>query len=478
MSIFIAFFKRLFLRGQPFVFLGFIQLIISFGVSAQVSFDRYYQFGQEDYGLAIKEAADQSLMITGYTSWPDSLRMAMTVCKLTSNGDLVWKIAPSPGRENFAKDIVPGDQPGTWAVIGSSSDSSGKMRGFWMLIDESGNVLHTQQYYASQPLTLHQGIRAADGYLMCGQLYDPQKSNQFFVIKVGFDGQEIWRRSFGGTANEYFKALILWPEGNGILGVGDTQNGNTPTDVMVVKMNTNGDSLASQRYGNAFANGSQTILSLPSGGYMVLGESAVEQNGPFQFLMMTLDVQGDSVAGREFGGPGSDAIFSGAVLGNGDLVVCGYSAAQAQQPISSCLLRVTPQGQILWLQRYQPDTLSIAYRLALCQDGGFAMIATGYGPPVTTRVIRTFSDGMLGATFVGGDQYFGLSPNPVAFGETVRIEGFWGQQELELTNISGQMVQRLKTRGNAPITFCPPEPGCYIVRSSSDRLGKLLFVTP
>jgi hypothetical protein len=479
MSIFIAFFKRLFLRGQPFVFM-LVWLPLFFGrcAHAQVSFERHYRFGEEDYGMAIREAADGSFIMAGYTSWPDSLEMALLVCKITSNGEVVWRLAPQPGRENFGTDLLPGPLPETWALVGTCSDSTGKKQGLWLLFNEQGEVLQSRIYGADQPLTLRQGIRTSDGYILSGQVYHATNSNQFFLMKIGNNGEEIWRKSFGGIGNEYFKALILWPQGNGLLGVGDIQDGNQPTDVVVVRMNQNGDSLGSNRYGNAYANGSQSILAMPDGGFMVLGESAVAQNGPFQFYLLRLNAQADSLAGFELGGPGSDAAFSGTVLSNGDLVVCGYSSAQPQQPISASLMRVTPQGQITWLRRFQPDTLSIAYQLTACQDGGFALAATCYGPPNTALVVRTGDEGLLNLTQPEPAASITPFPNPAATGQQVRVLGDWLNRELDLVDVQGRVCSTFTVTPNSGHSFCAPKPGCYLIRSRSVGGGKMLVVTP
>ena len=479
MSILIALNKRLFLRGQPFVFiLVLLPLFFPRGAYAQVSFERHYRFGEEDYGLAIREASDGSFIMAGYTSWPYSLEMALLICKLTSNGEVVWRLAPQPGRENFGTDLLPGPLPNTWAVVGTCSDSTGKKQGLWLMFNEQGEILQTRIYEDPQPLTLRHGIRTSDGYILYGQVYNPEKSNQFFLIKVGNNGEEVWRKSYGGVANEYFKAILLWPQGNGILGVGDIQDGNQPTDVVVVRMNQNGDSLGSKRYGNAYANGSQSLLAMPDGGFMVLGESAVAENGPFQFYLLRLNAQADSVGGFELGGPGADAAFSGTVADNGDLVVCGYSSAQPQQPISSCLFRVTPQGQILWLRRYQPDTLSIAYKLAACQDGGFALASTCYGPPTTALVVRTGTDGLLSLPQKVRYTAPTLFPNPVATGQQVRIAEESTDSEWEILDAQGRVQSSITLNSKTGHSFCAPAPGCYLIRSRSSGGGKLLVVTP
>jgi hypothetical protein len=243
-------------------------------------------------------------------------------------------------------------------------------------------------------------------------------------------------------------------------------------------MNLNGDSLGAKRYGNAFANGSQSLLAMPDGGFMVLGESAVAQNGPFQFYLLRLNAQADSVAGFELGGPGSDAAFSGTVLSNGDLVVCGYSAAQPQQPISASLMRVTPQGQIAWLRRFQPDTLSIAYQLTACQDGGFALAATCYGPPTTALVMRTGADGLLNLPQKNLAEAPTPFPNPVTTGHPVRVIGDWLGRELEIVDVHGRVCSTFTVTPNSGHSFCAPMPGCYLIRSRSSQGGKMLVVTP
>ena len=103
---------------------------------------------------------------------------------------------------------------------------------------------------------------------MCAGLQD------YFVLKLNSTGGIMWQKAYGGSDNEVIRYIKQVSDG-GYLGAGFTHSFGTKGDIMLIKLDANGNLEWDLRYGGAKFEEPSSILEL-SDGYIVM-----EQTGSF-----------------------------------------------------------------------------------------------------------------------------------------------------------------------------------------------------
>lgn len=147
---------------------------------------------------------------------------------------------------------------------------------------------------------------ASDGYYIAGQLsLVVRNGNQIVsfskkpaIIKTGFDGNVIWKKTFSDKLEGFLSKIIVLSDGS-VAATGQVTDTISPTtDILMAKINSDGTSPVEKRY---ISPGDQTAKDLlqTSGGFMILGttdvgrtvtsESVGNSEGKLDILLLRID---------------------------------------------------------------------------------------------------------------------------------------------------------------------------------------------
>lgn len=276
-------------------------------------------------------------------------------------------------------------------------------------------------------------VAAGDGnLLLCGSRIAPGRSDQdALVAKINLTGEVLWSwTSATPGAQEELLGLERTADG-GVVACG-TWRGMADSDVLLVRLDGNGNLLWQQHYGTAAEETGYGVAS-DADGYMVAGRTGgfsgdldafivrvgndgseawwqgwggpkddllkgivrsgatfvmagyTDSYGPLQgsvhvrsVYLIAMDAAGDTLWTRTLGTSGQARWAEDIALAtNGDLLIAG--AAGNNHLTAAMVMRLLPTGAQLWLQTYNFGNEDMLHRAAPLADGGFVAAGRSFG---------------------------------------------------------------------------------------------------
>ena len=152
------------------------------------------------------------------------------------------------------------------------------------------------------------------------------------MVRTDGSGNLIWEKTFGGADWDVSNSVIATDDG-GFLNAGySVGQGMGGRDVYLVKTDSDGNELWSKIYGGTANDEASAIIKTSDGGFLVVGNSQSFQQGINDIYILKLDQNGDLLWEDNIGGNRADEAYDVIELDNG-FAVCGttnsYSGASA-----------------------------------------------------------------------------------------------------------------------------------------------------
>ena len=251
-------------------------------------------------------------------------------------------------------------------------DTEGEVRQLHRICEDS-----TDLCYLSRP-----GIRYShDGHLLMAMSYKHLDSTHYDaqLMKLKSDGQALWTRRYGGTANEDIHSFMLTPDGGyALCGFSNSFGAN---GFYLCKTDGEGNMQWQRSYP---APGWPTAYSIDrthDGGYMLVGKGG--SIGGAKIIVIKTDSLGNQEWMRIPGGTGNnDGQHRGKVLADGNILVVGALGGAGYA--GGFMVKLNPQGQVLW-QRTYPQPLTSRFTTSIIElDNGDFVVGGGRYMPSST----------------------------------------------------------------------------------------------
>ena len=229
-----------------------------------------------------------------------------------------------------------GDYVFTASALTNSGDVSGHHGGIgadaWVVKTNSSGLISwshcfggTDGDYAYDILSTADGsgyvfagiTKSNDGDL-AGQVYHGERD--VWIMKLNAStGDIIWKKTFGGSANDWAHSIIETNEG-GFLVVGSTSSNNGDvsqmrgaSDVWIIKLDNNGNMIWQKTYGGSLGDGASSVTQV--GNEFILCAESSSLDGDLSMLtnhggsdswVFRIDLSGNLLWGKTYGGTGGE----------------------------------------------------------------------------------------------------------------------------------------------------------------------------
>jgi hypothetical protein len=196
----------------------------------------------------------------------------LLVYKIDLSGNISWSLnLPADGHQNGITSVIENND-GTLLLAGYTSNTDGKRFDFWILkVDYNGNILWTKTYGGANEEILLFAIAALDGgYALGGYAYGDNNGYRAWVVRINATGDLLWDKKFGLSYTGEVHSLSLTPEG-GLL-ISASLNGDG--DSWIIKTDAFGNVLWSKNYGGSQYDYSLFVIPAYGGGYIAGGYTA------------------------------------------------------------------------------------------------------------------------------------------------------------------------------------------------------------
>jgi len=335
-------------HNRFFVWIGI--LLTPFIASSQNTFMQTYGGENFEQSAGIVASGDGGYLVCGYSASFDSSGASIYLLKIDAAGNHVFSKTYGGSAFDLPTGLV-ATLDGGYAVSGITwSFGAGDADAFLLKTDSSGNLLWMKTLGTvtrDKPFGM---VQTSDwGFAITGTVkYDPVSANvdeKIFLLKTDANGDPQWFETYGGTASEEPSSVIQSYDG-GFLITGYTQSfGAGSNDCYVLKTDSIGSILWAKTFGTALHETGNSIIQTLDTGYAIAGTSEGCGFGNGDMLIVRLDSSGDTLWSRCYGTSALEGASQIIQAVNGDLMVLGLSIAASNYDI--LLLRLDAQGNLL-----------------------------------------------------------------------------------------------------------------------------------
>ncbi len=151
-------------------------------------------------------------------------------------------------------------------------------------------------------------IECADGgYAVIGTTGSDQFNNtNFYLLRLDEELNCLWNRNYGGAEVEWGYSLVEDESGNFILCGYTNSYGEGGYDIMVYKVNPQGDVIWEKTYGGSDWDFAYKMIEHPEGGYLICGKTYSYGNGGSDAYLLHINNDGNLINEWTYGGEGDD----------------------------------------------------------------------------------------------------------------------------------------------------------------------------
>lgn len=355
--------------------------------NAQSTFVKTLGGAGDDIAHSAIETNDGNYLVIGLTTSFGSGGSDAYISKINSSAKVIWdKAVGGSGDEKFQSGIQLSD--GDFILVGSTSSfGNGGEDLLVSRVSNFGDIEWTRTFGGANDEVGHAALETSDGNILIGGHTRSFGAGELdvIIIKINNAGDELWSKTYGTSGNDWFNGQGLLEDSAGnyvVTGSWWRGNGSTPHDGFFMKLDTDGNIIILNGYGESGDEGLTGFLRETTAGFQNIGISW-SWNGPdHEIWMSDFDFDGNLNWSKTFGLPGEN-IRIGHVqyTSDGNYLVSGYEFSQHTNAIGkSLLLKVSTSGDILWSKEYSDsgiETLDVVFET---MDGVIAFgKTTSYG---------------------------------------------------------------------------------------------------
>jgi TolB-like protein len=236
-------------------------------------------------------------------------------------------------------------------------------------------------------------------------------TSDVYLIKTDADGAVIWQKSFGEAENDSAFGLQATSDG-GFIIVGETYSfgAGTHADVYLVRTDAEGGLLWQKTFGGDEEDSGYDVKPTADGGFIVAGRTWSFGAGvhPDAYLLK-VDPDGNLLWQKTFGEADEDAAYSVQIAADGGFILAGETFSFGADVYSDLyLVRTDAGGGLLWQRTFGGGQNDCGFSVARTADGGFVIAGETYsfgaGVFSDAYLVKTDSEGNLIWQSTFGDQ--------------------------------------------------------------------------
>jgi hypothetical protein len=225
---------------------------------------RTYGGVQDDQANSVQLSFDGGYIIGGSTQSFGAGECDFYLVRTDANGDTLWTKTYGSGGRDECNSVQQVSDGGIVLAGCGNSDM------YLVRTDSVGDTIWTRSYGTGLSEVCYCVQQTNDGgYILGGTIN--QNDGDIYVLKTDSVGNVIWTRTFGGPNHEGCTSLVQTGDGCYVLaGTKDYYTGHSLSSMFLLKIDSNGDSLWVNYYGqyNTFCN---SVKQTTDGGYILGG---------------------------------------------------------------------------------------------------------------------------------------------------------------------------------------------------------------
>ncbi len=342
---------------------------------------------------AIIETKDNGFLLTGYTFSHGSGDSDVLVVKTNADGDVNWyKTFGGDGTEYGYGCTELSDG---YLITGYTTSSGAGSKDMYVIkIDFNGSELWSRTYGGESWDVGMSSCESDDGYMICGFTHSSGKGEEdIYLVNTDRNGNQLWSKTYGGERFEIGSSTCRLDDGNFIIGGSTGTFGGGNSDMYLVKVDNKGNELWTNSIGgqmnNILPEASPTptdwcyqLKPVSGQGFILVGYS--NSRDILNALVIKTDDDGNFVWGQNLGNSKFyDYGLSVAETANEKFIICGTSKS-IKQNNDIFLAEIGKRGNVIWQKTIGTENGS---------DWGSAVCITKDGRIIVAGQTNSFGPG-------------------------------------------------------------------------------------
>lgn len=292
-----------------------------------------------------------------------------------SNAQTFHKLYGGPEDDGVTKMVRTAD--GAFALLGfTESYGAGIKDAYLTKVDSMGAVLWRKTYGGIGNENVH-AMSATDdgGFILCGSTtsYGPFAQN-VLMIRLDANGDVLWAKGIGSWDDDTGNTVVQCDDG-GFLVAGMTHGSmNSGHDMLLIRTDQGGDTLWTRVIGAVWTDVPRSLCKT-NAGYVIAGTTSSFGPGFNDVLLMEIDDNGNQLWDRTYGGTAEDDCDAIIPTADGGFLLAGATSNFGVSTHSAYLIRTDALGDTLWTRAY--DNGDYVYCATQSSDGGFLLGCSG-----------------------------------------------------------------------------------------------------
>ena len=230
------------------------------------------------------------------------------------------------------------------------------------------------------------------GYILAGYKKNTQNDSDYWIAKLNSNADIEWEKTYGGSNTDKATCIQQTADGSYIVAGysysvnGNVTNNNGGSDAWILKLSTNGDIEWQKTYGGSADDYFKSIKQTTDNGYIIVGvtysnDGNIPNNqGNFDAWIIKIDVNGNLEWSKTFGGTDYEQINNVQQTTNGEYLILGQTESINGDITNNhgnadlWVIKLQANGNLQWQKTYGGSGFDDAKCIQKTNDGHY-MIA-------------------------------------------------------------------------------------------------------
>lgn len=339
-----------------------------------ITWAKTYGGNEDDFAYSIQRTTDGGYIVAG-TTYSFGSKGDFWVAKINEYGEIIWQKTYG-GNEDDSAYSIQQTADGGFIITGQSISFGRPLGDIWILKLNSNGEIDWQKAYpevsssSSSSSSMAYCIKQTSdgGFIVAGTI-----DNDFWIFKLYSNGGMEWQKKYGGSGDDRAYSIEQTTDG-GFIVVGGTSSfdaGNT--DIWLLKLSINGSVEWQKTYGGTGYDIGRSVKETSDGGFIVTGETSSFGAGETDIWVLKLDGSGNIAWQKTYGGDDNDIAYAIQQTSDGGFVVAGETSSFGAGEKDFWILKLDVNGNILWQKAYGGSKDDMAYSICESSDGKYVV---------------------------------------------------------------------------------------------------------